>query len=47
MNFFIPLDVLGVCKSAGDVVSLIARSTRKELKKREINLVDESNTMVR
>lgn len=40
------IDILGVCKSCSDIATLMARATRKELKKRDINLVDESNTMV-
>ncbi|XP_015524871.1 replication protein A 70 kDa DNA-binding subunit [Neodiprion pinetum] len=40
------IDVLGVCKSCSDITTVVARTTRKELKKRDVNLVDESNTMV-
>nr|XP_033324078.1 replication protein A 70 kDa DNA-binding subunit [Megalopta genalis] len=40
------LDILGVAKSCSEVQTLTARTTGKELKKRDINLVDESNTMV-
>ncbi|XP_072949136.1 replication protein A 70 kDa DNA-binding subunit [Epargyreus clarus] len=36
------LDVIGVCKSAGDLQELTARSTGKLLKKREVTLVDSS-----
>lgn len=40
------LDFIGVCKSAGEVVSLTARTTNRELKKRDITLVDRSLTAV-
>lgn len=40
------MDVLGVVKSTGDLQVLTSRTTGKELKKKDINLVDESNTMV-
>ncbi|KAJ9597480.1 hypothetical protein L9F63_011665, partial [Diploptera punctata] len=40
------VDVIGVCKSFGDVQNLTARTTNRELKKREITIVDESNTSV-
>ncbi|XP_067000915.2 replication protein A 70 kDa DNA-binding subunit isoform X2 [Anabrus simplex] len=40
------VDVIGVCKSANDVQTLIARSTNRELKKREVLIVDESNVGV-
>jgi hypothetical protein len=39
--------VIGVCKTAGDVQTLIAKTTNRELKKREVTIVDESNTAVR
>lgn len=40
------LDVLGIVKSAADLQILTSRTTGKELKKRDLNLVDESNAMV-
>ncbi|XP_014209372.1 replication protein A 70 kDa DNA-binding subunit-like [Copidosoma floridanum] len=40
------LDVLGIVKSFSDVQNLIARTTGRELKKRDVNIVDESNNMV-
>lgn len=42
VNSFI--DIIGVCKSCSDVVTIQARSTGREMKKRELNLVDQSNT---
>lgn len=36
------LDVIGVCKMASDVQELTARNTGKQLKKRELTLVDSS-----
>jgi replication factor A1 len=40
------LDVIGVCKSSGEVQTLISRNTNRELKKREVVIVDQSNTGV-
>ncbi|XP_063228748.1 replication protein A 70 kDa DNA-binding subunit [Bacillus rossius redtenbacheri] len=40
------VDVIGVCKSAGDVNTFVARTTNREVKKRDITLVDQSNTAV-
>nr|CAD7409853.1 unnamed protein product [Timema poppensis] len=40
------VDIIGVCKNVGDVVTFTARTTNKELKKRDITLVDQSNTSV-
>lgn len=40
------LDVIGVAKSCGDLQTLIARATGKELKKREITIVDNSNASI-
>lgn len=40
------LDVLGVCKEASEVQEFVARSSGRELKKREITLVDTSNSSV-
>ncbi|KAK9501699.1 hypothetical protein O3M35_012375 [Rhynocoris fuscipes] len=36
------LDFIGVCKSAGDVVTLTSKTTNRELKKREVTVVDSS-----
>lgn len=38
--------MIGVAKSTGDVTTLTARNTGKELKKREVCLVDQSNVAV-
>ncbi|XP_015606859.1 replication protein A 70 kDa DNA-binding subunit [Cephus cinctus] len=40
------IDVIGVCKSYNDVQTLVSRATQKELKKRDVELVDESNLSV-
>ncbi|XP_076656555.1 replication protein A 70 [Halictus rubicundus] len=40
------IDILGVVKLCGDLQMLTSRTTGREMKKRDINLVDESNTMV-
>lgn len=40
-------DVLAVVKSVSDVVGLKAKTTGRDLKKRDIHLVDNSNTMVK
>lgn len=40
------IDMIGVCKSAGDVQTFIARTTNKELTKRDITLVDQSKKEV-
>lgn len=40
------VDVIGVCQTAGDLVSLVAKTTKKELKKRDITLVDQSLSSV-
>jgi replication factor A1 len=39
-------DIIGVCKSSGDVQTLMSRSTNRELKKREVVVVDQSNKSV-
>lgn len=39
-------DVIGVCKSVSDVQTIIARSSNRELQKREVVLVDQTNTCV-
>ncbi|KAL0270274.1 UNVERIFIED_CONTAM: hypothetical protein PYX00_007739 [Menopon gallinae] len=40
------IDVIGVAKSAGEVQTLVARSTGKELKKREVILVEPSKSSI-
>lgn len=40
------LDVIGVAKAVGDVQTFQAKSTGREMKKREIQLLDPSNTTV-
>ncbi|KAI5821081.1 hypothetical protein BZA77DRAFT_298669 [Pyronema omphalodes] len=41
------VDVLGVVKEVGEVEDFVAKTSQKQLSKREISLVDESDTMVR
>jgi len=41
------LDVIGVAKSASEVSTIISKTTSKELKKREVHLVDSTNTEVK
>lgn len=36
------VDVIGVCQQVGDMVNLVAKTTRKELKKRDVTIVDQS-----
>lgn len=40
------IDVIGVCKRRGDVQTITTRKDNKELKKRDITLVDRTNTEV-
>ena len=40
------VDVIAVVKSASDLTSITVKSTNKELNKRELYLVDSSNTQV-
>lgn len=40
-------DVLGIAKSCEEIQTLRARTTGRELRKRDVMLVDESNTMVK
>ncbi|XP_034177571.1 replication protein A 70 [Osmia lignaria lignaria] len=40
------MDVLGIVKSCADLQLLTSRTTGREMKKRDIHLVDDSNTMV-
>ena len=44
--FLIFIDVIGVCKNAGPVGHIIAKNSGKEFTKRDITLVDKSNTEV-
>lgn len=38
--------MIGVCKDASDITELVARTTGKQLKKRDITLVDQSGSAV-
>lgn len=38
------IDIIGICKSTSDLQTFQARSTGRELKKREVTLVDQSNS---
>ncbi|KAL2714488.1 replication protein A 70 kDa DNA-binding subunit [Vespula squamosa] len=40
------IDVLGIAKSCEEIQTLRARTTGRELKKRDVMLIDESNTMI-
>ncbi|XP_066597449.1 replication protein A 70 kDa DNA-binding subunit isoform X2 [Prorops nasuta] len=40
------IDILGVVKSVGEIQTILQKSTGKTLEKRDIQLVDESNTMI-
>ncbi|XP_013419280.1 replication protein A 70 kDa DNA-binding subunit isoform X2 [Lingula anatina] len=40
------VDVIGVVKSVADVSTIIAKATQKELKKREVSLVDQNQVMI-
>lgn len=40
------IDIIGVCKHANDVASIMSTKLNKELRKRDITLVDQSNTEV-
>ncbi|XP_013793564.2 replication protein A 70 kDa DNA-binding subunit-like [Limulus polyphemus] len=40
------VDVIGVCKSSSDLQTLVSKSTNKELRKRDIFLVDQSGIEV-
>jgi hypothetical protein len=39
-------DVIGVVKSANDVRVIVSKTTNKELRMREVQMVDSSNTEV-
>jgi len=36
------VDVIGVCQMTGDLVNLVSKTTKKELKKRDVTIVDQS-----
>jgi len=36
------VDVIGVCQMTGDLVNLVSKTTKKELKKRDVTIVDKS-----
>lgn len=40
------IDVIGVCKESGDIQTFNARTTGRELKKRELTVVDQTNASV-
>ncbi|EDW96487.1 replication protein A 70 kDa DNA-binding subunit [Drosophila yakuba] len=40
------VDTIGICKEVGELQSFVARTTNKEFKKREITLVDMSNSAI-
>lgn len=40
------VDVIGVCKSASELLIFTARTTGKDMKRREVTLVDQSNSAV-
>ncbi|XP_077995285.1 replication protein A 70 kDa DNA-binding subunit-like isoform X1 [Glandiceps talaboti] len=40
------VDVIGVCKSVGDVTTITTRATNKEVTKRDIQIVDDSEKVV-
>ena len=40
------VDVIGVAKSASDVTTIVSKTTNRELSKREVHLVDATNTDV-
>ncbi|XP_078035278.1 replication protein A 70 [Augochlora pura] len=40
------IDILGVVKTCGDIQTFQSRNTGREMTKRDVHLVDESNTMV-
>lgn len=39
-------DVIGICQQTSDIQNLVARTTRRDLKKRDITLVDSSDASV-
>lgn len=40
------IDVIGICQSASELQTFMARSTGRELKKKEVTLIDQSKTAV-
>ncbi len=40
------VDVIGVVKSCGEVSTIVTKATNKELTKREVTLVDDSNASI-
>ncbi|XP_044271504.1 replication protein A 70 kDa DNA-binding subunit-like [Tribolium madens] len=40
------VDIIGICKDASDVQTFTSKSTNRELRKREVTLVDQSKTSV-
>lgn len=40
------VDVIGVCQTAGELTNLMSKTTRKELKKRDLTIVDQSLSSV-
>ncbi|GAB6028702.1 Replication protein A 70 kDa DNA-binding subunit [Chamberlinius hualienensis] len=40
------VDVIGICKQASDIQIVVARTTNRELKKRNLSLVDSSNSEI-
>ena len=41
------VDIVGVVRSAAEVTTIQARATGKEIKKRDLNLVDDSESEIR
>lgn len=39
-------DIIGICQQANDIQNLVARTTKRDLKKRDITLVDQSDASV-
>ncbi|KAK7602162.1 hypothetical protein V9T40_009603 [Parthenolecanium corni] len=40
------IDVIGICQQTSDIQNLVARTTRRDLKKRDITLVDSSDASI-
>lgn len=40
------VDIIGICQQTNDIQNLVARTTRRDLKKRDITLVDQSDASV-
>lgn len=44
---FLPIsDIIGVCKEAMDVASITSKASGKELRKRDVQVVDDTNREV-